>query len=361
MRRSLRFLSIPLLLLAAATITPVAASAQALHYTSVSTFEMGGTLGALMSAFSDMDEPSVEEVWVGDGAMRMDADGGSTILHMTEGRMIQVDHDARTWYAMDLGNMTAMADRARQDAEEAMRSRDEAAAEQDDAPEFEGEFDVERTGRTETVSGYDAEQVLLTLTMEARGEQADEQGESPLAGRMVLLSEMWISAELSDHPAFAELGEAAMEFAPASFEGGDDMGPLAADPRMAEALERMQEEMGDLGGMAVRTTSLFMLLPGDMEFDRQAAIDALDQELDQGPGLTGAAGAGAMDAARSALGGLFGGGDDEPEEPELVQQSLMRVVQEIRDVESVTLEPGFLDPPADYREIESPMSRIGGN
>jgi len=61
------------------------------------------------------------------------------------------------------------------------------------------------------------------------------------------------------------------------------------------------------------------------------------------------------------LGGLFGGGDDEPEEPELVQQSLMRVVQEIRDVESVTLEPGFLDPPADYREIESPMSRIGGN
>src|SRR6056297_3948576 len=102
MSRSLRSLYLPLMLLVAATMIPSTTSAQALHYTTVSTFEMGGTMGALMSAFSDMDEPSVEEVWVGDGAMRMDADGGSTILHMTEGRMIQVDHDARTWYAMDL-------------------------------------------------------------------------------------------------------------------------------------------------------------------------------------------------------------------------------------------------------------------
>lgn len=362
MYRLLRSIALPLLLLAGTTITPTAASAQALHYTTVSTFEMGGTMGALMSAFSDMDEPSVEEVWIGDGVMRMDADGRSTIMRMAEGRMIQVDHDARTWWAMDVGDMTAMADQARQDAEEAMGSRDEATTERGDTPEFEGEFDVERTGRTETVSGYDAEQVLFTLTMEARGEETDDQQEGPLAGRMVLLSEMWISPELTDHPAFAQMGEAAMEFAPGSFEGGGNAGPLGADPRMAEALERMQEEMGDLDGMAVRTTSLFILLPGELEFDRQAAIEALGEELDQGPGLADAAGAGAVDAARSALGGLFGGGDDEPEdEPEITQQSLMRVVQEIRDVESVTLEPGFLEPPADYREIESPMSGIGNS
>jgi len=360
MSRLIRTTPALLLLFVIATMAPTPASAQALHYTTVSTFEMGGTLGALVSAFSDMEEPTVEEVWVGDGAMRMDSEGESTILQVAEGRMIQVDHDARTWYAMTFGDMSAMADQARQDAEEAMASRDDADAEA--TPEFEGEFDVERTGRTETISGYEAEQVLFTLTMEARGEQAEDQEEGPLAGRMVLLSEMWISPELNEHPAFAQMGEAAMDFAPGSFEGGGDMGPLAGDPRMGEALERMQEEMGDLGGMGVRTTSLFVLLPGELEFDRQAAIESLDQELDQGPGLAGAAGSGAMDAARSALGGLFGGGgDDEPEEPELTQQSLMRVVQEIRDVETVTLEPGFLDAPADYREVESPMSGMGGN
>src|SRR6056297_1500917 len=96
MSRSIRSLFLPVMLLVAATMTPSATSAQALHYTTVSTFEMGGTMGALMSAFSDMDEPSVEEVWIGDGVMRMDADGRTTIMRMAEGRMIQIDHDART-------------------------------------------------------------------------------------------------------------------------------------------------------------------------------------------------------------------------------------------------------------------------
>lgn len=359
MPRLARRLVFPVLLLVAASALPPAVTAQALHYTTVSTFEMGGTLGALMSAFSDADEPTVEEVWIGDGTMRMDADGASTILRMGEGRMVQIDHEARTWYTMDFGDMTAAAARAREDA---MASRDEAMADTAAMPEFEGEFDVERTGRTSTISGYDAEQVLFTLTIEARGDAEAGGGageEGPLAGRMVLLSEMWISPELTEHPAFAQMSEEAREFALGGLEAGGEMGPLAADPRMADAMERMQEELGDLDGMAVRTTSLFVLLPGDLEFDREAALEALGRELDQGPGLAGAAGAGAMDAARSALGGLFGGRDDEPEEPELTQQSLMRMVQEIRDVESVSLEPGFFDPPADYREIESPLSGIG--
>jgi len=335
-------------LLGLALLTPLPASAQALTWTTVSSMEMAGVMGSMMSMFSDMDEPTTETVWVGEGMMRTDSEESSTIMNLAEGRMIQIDHDARTWFAVEFGDMEAMSERMRADAAAEMESGDPEAGEM---PEFEGEFDVERTGVTREVGGYDAEQVLMTLTMEARDEE--QEGE-PLAGRMVLLTEMWMSEELASHPAFAEMREGAMEFARGGMSSGE-FGPMAADPRMADAMERMQEEFEGLDGMAVRTTSLFLLLPGELEFDREAAVASLEEELSgDGPSLADLAGAG---AARSALGGLFGR-RDEPEEPEVGQQPLMRMVQEVRDVRSVDLDPTLFQPPADYREVESPWGGV---
>ena len=343
------------LLLLLSALLPHSAAAQALRYTNVSTFEMGGMLGTMMSAFSDAGEPTEETVWVGDGMMRTDSEQQSTIMHMADGRMVQIDHDARTWWSMDFGDVTSAMEGMRDDA---MASTDAppAPTESDDTPEFEGDFQVERTGRTERVAGYSAEQVLFTFTMEARDQSQEE---SPLAARMVLLSEMWMSPELSEHPAFQAMNRDAMEFVQSEFDTGMDMGAMGADPRMGDALARMQEELEGLEGMAVRTTSLFVLLPGDLEFDRDAALAALGEELSgDGPSLADLAGAGAADAARSALGGLFGrrSEPEEPEEPELTQQALMRMVQEIRDLESIDLDPALFDPPADYREVESPLA-----
>lgn len=347
---------LPILVLLALSTSSSLTAQEAVRYTTTSTFEMGGALGAVVAAFTDSDEAVEETVTVGGGMMRMDRENESTIMKMAEGRMIEVDHEARTWWALDFA--TAMA--------EVEGMREQAAAETaredlEDRPELGGDFEFERTGRVESIGGLEAEQVIFTLTMEARDEEAED---APLAGRMVLISESWMSSELAELPAFAEMRSDAMEFAEEEFGPGTGMGAFGADPRMAEAMETMQEELEGVGGVAVRTTSLFVLLPGDLELDREAALAALGEELSSdGPSLADLAGRGAADAARSALGGLFGrrSEPEEPEEPEPVQQPLMRMVQEIGEVESIAFDPSLFDPPADYTEVESPLAAMRRN
>jgi hypothetical protein len=346
-------LLLPFLVVVALATSSSLAAQEAIRYTTTSTFEMGGALGAMVAAFTDSDEAIEETVTVGGGMMRMDSENTSTIMKMAEGRMIEIDHEARTWWTLEFA--AAMA--------EFEGMRDAAAAEPapqtpEDQPDFGGDFEFERTGRIESIGGLEAEQVIFTLTMEARDEEAEG---SPLAGRVALLSEVWMSNELAEHPAFAEMRSDAMEFAQEELGPGMGMGAFGADPRMAEAMETMQEELGGLEGVAVRTTSLFVLLPGDLELDREAALAALGEELSSdGPSLADLAGRGAADAARSALGGLFGrrSEPEEPEEPELVQQSLMRMVQEIGEVESIAFDASLFDPPADYTEVESPLAAM---
>jgi hypothetical protein len=340
-------------LVALLSAPPALSAQEALRYTTTSRIEMAGLLGTMMSAFTDADEPSGETVTVGGGMMRTDVEGESTIMKLSEGRMLQVDHEAQTWWALDFAAAMGEVSEMRDEAEEEM-----SRAETDEAPSFEGDFQVERTGRTERIGGWEAEQVLFTLTMEARDEEAED---APLAGRMVLLTEMWMSDELAEHPALAEMNRDAVAFAEEQLSSGGGMAALAADPRMGDAMATMQEELEGLDGMAVRTTSLFVLLPGELEFDRDAAVAALGEELSsEGPSLADLAGRGAADAARSALGGLFGrrSEPEEPEEPELVQQPLMRMVQEIGEVESIAFDASLFDPPAGYTEVESPLAAL---
>ncbi len=260
--------------------------------------------------------------------------------------------------------------------DEAERQQQEAQREMSDQemPEFTGSFSLDRTGRSSNLNGFDAEQVFMTMEMEAQSEE--EQGANPAASlRMVYFTEMWMSDELEDHPAFQQMAEGAMEFAREDLEM--DMGALstavASDPRMIEAMERYAEEMQGMSGMAVRTTSLFLVLPPEIEFDRQKAIEKLEMapprelSFDFSDAAADAAREGALSAARGALSrfGLSRGGDDEEEDDEgeleapSQQMTIMRMLQELRGVEEVASDPGLWTPPADYREIASPLSEAG--
>ena len=132
--------------------------------------------------------------------------------------------------------------------------------------------------------------------------------------------------------------------------------------------------MEDLNEFSLKTTTLFVLVPPGMDFDRDLAIAALDVDPSSDMGALMADAAeeqakeSAEDAAVSAIrslgGGLFGGGDDEEEDeeeeeeevPEPVQTVLIRQVEEVVEIVSLLLEATLFGPPADYTETPSPFS-----
>jgi len=331
-----------------------ATEAQQLRYVTESRIEMGGMLGAMAGMMGDLTEPTIETTLIGDGVIRTDNDASSTIIRLGEGSMVQINHEEKSWYSFEFGDFGTMLDEMKTEAQA------EASAAQAEALEMTGSFSMDRTDRRQSVNGYDAEQVFMTIELAAA-----ESGTSPMgSGRMVMFIESWMSPALATHPAFQSMNEQARDFVRngAEFGMGDMSAAMMGGDQMGEALQQFQEQLQSLEGMPVRTTSLFLMLPDGAEFDQAAALEALEADLSaDGPSLSDLMAGGGGDAAREALGRFgFGGGssDAEPEAP--AQQTLMRLIQEVREIESVTLDPSTFQPPAEYREVASPMKGIGG-
>jgi hypothetical protein len=249
---------------------------------------------------------------------------------------------------------------------------------------FEPSLEVDRTGETRTINGWEAERVIMTVRLEAstEGMSEEEMERDPMAAMMgqstmVMLSELWIS---DDVPGFREMQEALGDGAGDFAEGSGGMESLAAGyPQMAALTEELQQEMEGLGGATVRSTVYTLTVPGDLPLDRDSILAMSDEPLPQGPDLSelmaqamGNAGEdAAMDAISGALGGLgglgglLGGRDDEEKEEELeaLQMGvggatvLSRIITEIIDVEQLPLSDADFLPPPHYREREWPGMR----
>jgi hypothetical protein len=242
---------------------------------------------------------------------------------------------------------------------------------------FEPSLEVDRTGETRTINGWDAERVIMTLTLAAAESQVSEEEmeDDPMAAMMgqsamVMISDLWISDDLPGYEQMREaLGDQAQDFASGS--GGMDA-LMAGFPQMAALAEEMKEEMEGLEGDAVLSTVYTVMVPSTAELDRDSILAMADEPLPQGPDLSelmaqamGNAGEeAAMDAVSGALGGLgglLGRGRDDEEEPEELEMSaapaptvMTRIVTEIIDVERPSLTEADFQPPAGYRERERP-------
>ena len=90
-------------------------------------------------------------------------------------------------------------EKAQRDAEKAKEQpAKEKAPEGNKPPEMEVDFDMKETGQTRAIAGYDAREVVMTITVREKGRTIED------SGGLVVTSDMWLGPEI---PAMKELGE----------------------------------------------------------------------------------------------------------------------------------------------------------
>lgn len=314
-------------LLGGMPLAPVAGSAvasalaaQDLRYTQTSRMEMGGAMGAMMMA--QMGGPTTDTVYLQGTRMRQDSKGMSTITDWSDGQVLILDHDARTW------RRTTWEDMTRDAVAENEARMDEIPMEE--RPSLGMTFRTEETERTETIHGYQARQVVLVLEMGATLPPPGA-GEDAMTTRTAMVTELWLSEEF---PAWELMAEARNELS-----GGwtaDVMSGMLGrlGPELAEALEDQQDAFQAMEGTPLRIVTRMVQLTGDAEVD-------VEQVLETEPASAGSL----QDQIRARMQGMMG-----EEAPPLV---IMKTVTEIDEVEETELDAALFQLPEGYTEREA--------
>jgi hypothetical protein len=337
-----------ILVLALTSVWAPRSAAQDLRYTTTTKMELAGAMGAMASMMPGMGDAVEQTTYMKGSLVRTDDETTSSIMDWASGDIVQLDHAARTYTRLNFKEMaSAMADAMGEAAGEP------GAETPDPEAQLEFKMSTDHTGRTETIGGYEADQVLLTIQIvPVEGSQ-----EGP-EGTMAVVSELWLSTDFPEYQRMKELQtEVAGQFSQ-SLSGGGGVGLQGIqgiDPRMGEAWAKNMEAMQELEGSPLRTTMHFVMVPADQELDREAVL-AADEE-----GLGSAAAGAAAEELSSALSrlGRFGRKPEEQEEAAPAQMSLMRATTEITDVTTTTLDDGLFEVPDGYTErvMEMPVRR----
>jgi hypothetical protein len=365
-------LSLVLAVLGLTALAPVATAAQDLRYLTVSRAEFAGMMGTMMRMAGEGNEADTTTTWMKGSLLRTDdADGTSSIMDLSTMTMTMVDHGAETYWTTSFEEMVASAEAAMAEADAQM---EEQAREGEEVPEIQYSLDVDRTGERREINGFDAEQVIMTMRIEPdpeAAEDADAAAAMEGAGQMMWVTELWLSTEVPTWERMRDaVGDDLERFRDPA--GSDASGMMTGSPRMRAAMQEMGEQMEGLEGESVRTVMFMVLVPTGSDFDRDAVMAMADEPLPEGPSLSDLMGQAMAESAKESaasavkrrlggLGGLFGGGGDDEEEeeeeapPAASQVILMKMINEIVDVQEATLDAADFVPPATYTEVSGPM------
>ena len=165
-------------------------------------------------------------------------------------------------------------------------------------PQYEIDVDIQKTGQSKAVNGYNCQEVVTTITMRQKGKKLED------GGGMVMTADAWLGPKI---PAMAEQMAFQQRYIQKLY-GGDAAGmardmmqAMAVYPQMKDGMARMQKEAGKLDGTAILT----VVKMESVQTPEQAKAGA-DQEKQGGGGMGGIAG---------GLGGMFGKKKKTDEQP----------------------------------------------
>jgi hypothetical protein len=133
--------------------------------------------------------------------------------------------------------------------------------------EIDFEFDVKETGQTRSIAGYDAREVVMTLTMHEKGKTLEE------SGGMVVTADSWLGPEI---PALKELAEFEMKYWKAiapetAMISAEQMAAVAAMyPMVKQAMERLNSEKVNMKGTPLATSTTFDAVKSKEQMTQQS-------------------------------------------------------------------------------------------
>ena len=185
----------------------------------------------------------------GDRKLSLD-DASGELIDLKEERIYRLDTRKQTYEVVTFDEMRKKLKEASSATAEGEKptSRPSGDPRED---ETEVDVDVKRTGQKKNINGFDAEQVVITITARKKG-MTLEQG-----GGTVITQDLWLAAGLKARNDLAEFDRRYFEklYGKSQAAAMRDLAVLAAtNPALGPGLERLQRETGQLQGQPVLST-----------------------------------------------------------------------------------------------------------
>jgi hypothetical protein len=251
-----------------------------------------GMLGRMIGMFGGK---AAREGIVSSNAVKGDrkatmTDSSGRIVDLSEEKVYELDLKKKTYKVTTFAELRQQLkeaqEKAERDAEKAAREekeeKEEKPGEKEKAPEMQVDFDLKETGQKKSIAGYDAREVVATITVYEKGKTLEE------SGGLVVTSDMWLGPEI---PAMKELAEFEMRYWKAIAPETTGVSPeqmaavLAMYPLVKQGMERLNQEKVSLKGTPLAT---------DTTFEAVKSKEQLAQENESSSSSGGGGGIGGM-------------------------------------------------------------------
>ena len=247
-----------------------------------------GMLGRMMGMFGGK---AVKEGVVSTSAVKGDRmvtlnDTTGRIVDLAEEKVYELDLKKKSYTVVTFAELRQQLkeaqEKAQRDAEkaakeEAGKEKEKATEPDQKAPEMDVEFDVKETGERKAIAGYDAREVVMTITVHEKGRTIEDRG------GLIVTSDMWLGPEI---PAMRELAEFELRYWKAIAPEAPGMSPeqlatvVAMYPLVKQAMDRLNREQVNMKGTPLLTVTTFDAV-------KSADQTAKESQSSSGGGLSG--------------------------------------------------------------------------
>jgi hypothetical protein len=278
MKRAFRTIAI-ILPLAALGAAPLVADVKTHDRTTVK-FE--GFLGRMMGMFGGKAaKEGVESTVAVKGDRKATSnDSNAHIVDLSEEKVYDLDMKKKTYTVTTFDELRRRMREAQEKAEKETEKEEPSQQEQQKPQkEYEVDFDVKETGQQKQVAGFDAHEVIATVTVREKGKTLEQ------SGGIVMTNDMWMGPEI---PQLKELADFEMRYwkqleqgAGTSAISPEQMAMVIASfPGIQRAMSRFAQEGDKLKGTPLDTTTTFESVKSPEQLTES-------QQQNSGGGLTG--------------------------------------------------------------------------
>jgi len=307
--------------------------------------EFAGPLGGMMKIFGGgaaRNGTTKTVALKGNKKMTVDGDTGE-LIDLSEEKIYQLDMKGKSYKVMTFEQMRKQMQEAMDKAKaQAAQAQNQPQQPQPTAkpgdPQFEIDFKLTESGQKKTIAGYDAREVVATVSVHEKGKKADE-------GAMQVVSSMWMApkiAELKQLEDF-DLQVAQKLYLPMAKEMAEQMAPaMGAYPGLGQAMGKIETEKVKMDGTTVSTVvRAGVVAPPDQKTAQQPPPQQTKQ-AEQPKGLGGLLG---------GLGAKAVGGNkkEEQQKPPSDPGTLMTMTEELVSL-STAVTDADVSIPAGFKE-----------
>jgi hypothetical protein len=224
---------------------------QTTQVTGGSVLQMMKMAGAFSSQARKAGEPITTTVYLQGNRKATVSQDSIEIIDLDKEAVTHVDLLKHTWYTLTFAEMRARMEAARAKAEKAEKKQAPApqnASNPDNNVQASFDVKVRNTGAHKAVSGVDANESILTMTMTATDTKTQQ------SGAIGITNDMWLAPEIPGYAALSDFDRRyaeKMAYVMGIGAGQDFAAMLMAHPGATEAMGKMVVEMQKLHGIPV--------------------------------------------------------------------------------------------------------------